>query len=402
MSRTLDSKAIGAILLIVGTSIGAGMLALPVANSPSGFLYSSLLLVGIWLLMTVGALCVLEANLWLPSGSSMVSMAEKTLGFAGKAVAWFSFLFLFYSLLASYISGGTDITRNLFMLLGITLPEKLASILITVALGAIVFGGIQIVDYANRGLMTAKIIVYVILAALIAPHIDISLWKQGESNQILTSMTVIITSYGFACIIPSLRIYLNEDTEKLRKVVLIGSLVPLVVYLIWDAVIMGVIPRDSADGLLSILHSKEQISSLITTLSSLLQSPIITEFFRFFTSICMLTAFLGVGISLFDFIADGLKFNRSQTHRLVVAALTFLPPLLIVMTLHNAFIDALAYAGIFVVILLLLLPLLMVWSGRYYLGLPGEAIVKGGRVSLLIAIIITVVVLFIGIKELIY
>jgi len=206
MSSRLDSKAIGAILLIVGTSIGAGMLALPVANASSGFIYSSLFLVGCWLVMTFGALCILEVNLWLPSGSSMVSMAEATLGLIGKAIAWFTFLFLFYTLLAGYISGGTDILQNFFRLSGYHLPPKMASILVTLILGSIVYKGIRIVDYANRGLMSAKILVYLLLAALIAPHIQLSNLQGGELKKVLGSMMVMITSYGFACIIPSLHI----------------------------------------------------------------------------------------------------------------------------------------------------------------------------------------------------
>ncbi len=38
----MHSRFLGGILLIVGTSIGGGMLALPIANAASGFWTSSL------------------------------------------------------------------------------------------------------------------------------------------------------------------------------------------------------------------------------------------------------------------------------------------------------------------------------------------------------------------------
>lgn len=91
----MKSRFIGGILLIVGTSIGGGMLALPVANAATGFWQSSLFLLICWAAMTLGALFILEANLYLPPGKHMVSMAASTLGGPGLLIAWLSYLFYF-------------------------------------------------------------------------------------------------------------------------------------------------------------------------------------------------------------------------------------------------------------------------------------------------------------------
>ncbi|ASQ45023.1 Tyrosine-specific transport protein [Legionella clemsonensis] len=101
----MKSRFIGGILLIVGTSIGGGMLALPVANAATGFWQSSFFLLICWGAMTLGALFILEANLYLPPGKHMVSMAASTLGKPGLLIAWLSYLFLLYTLLSAYISG---------------------------------------------------------------------------------------------------------------------------------------------------------------------------------------------------------------------------------------------------------------------------------------------------------
>ena len=52
----MKSRLIGCTLLVIGTSIGGGMLALPVITAAGGFLKSSLLLIFAWLTMTIGAL----------------------------------------------------------------------------------------------------------------------------------------------------------------------------------------------------------------------------------------------------------------------------------------------------------------------------------------------------------
>src|SRR3990167_981007 len=108
------ARYLGGFLLIVGTSIGCGMLALPVATAHIGFWHSIIYLFFCWFIMTTGALLILEVNHRLPAGSNMVSMAQSTLGVCGKIIAWITYLVLLYALLSAYISGGSDILSQLF------------------------------------------------------------------------------------------------------------------------------------------------------------------------------------------------------------------------------------------------------------------------------------------------
>src|SRR5690242_3859221 len=105
----MNAKVIGGALLIVGTSIGGGMLALPIATAQSGFLGALLLLFGAWIIMTFGALLILEVNLWFPQDSNLISMVRHTLGRGAEIIAWVCYLLLFYCLLAAYIDGGADV-----------------------------------------------------------------------------------------------------------------------------------------------------------------------------------------------------------------------------------------------------------------------------------------------------
>ena len=236
------TKLIGGILLIIGTAIGGGMLALPIATAQIGFWYSNLLLIGCWFVMTTSAFLILEINLWLPRHNNLISMAKATLGAPGQAVAWITNLLLFYSLLAAYIAGGTDFFQNLIKnTLDITLPTTLAAFLFTIILGTVVFWGIRSVDYVNRALMFIKLSAYFILFFLVLPHVSLQNLSGGELPYITGSITVALTSFGFATIVPSLRVYFHDDKEKLRLAIIIGSLIPLVCYILWDLVIMGVL-----------------------------------------------------------------------------------------------------------------------------------------------------------------
>jgi tyrosine-specific transport protein len=357
----MRSKLIGGILLIVGTSIGGGMLALPMANAEVGFLPSSLALLGCWLLMTLGAFFILEVNLYLPKGKHMVSMAYQTLGLPGLMLTWVSYVLLLYTLLAAYISGGADVFGGLLNLIHVPVQDWQSSILFTLCFGTIVYGGIQRVDWTNRGLMFGKLAIYMLLIVLIAPHIQCDALTQHKTDAIPNTLMILITSFGFAIIVPNLRDYFEHDLSSLKRVILIGSLIPLLCYLAWDMVIMGSISRD---GLMALTITTHPTTSLANQLALTVLNPTIDRLFRAFTSICMLTAFLGVALCLISFLSDGLNLNRHGKQGMLLALLTFVPPLMLVLYLPGAYLGALRYAGILCVILLLMLPALMALIGR--------------------------------------
>lgn len=391
----MDFKLIGSILLIVGTSIGAGMLALPIATAELGFFGSLLLLIGCWLVMTAGAFLLLEVNLWMPQNSNLISMARATIGPIGQIISWVMYLLLLYSLLCAYIAGGSDLFHNLLLARHIEISAWLSSIIFTLLLGAVVYLGIRSVDYVNRGLMFVKLGAFILLVILLTPFISTDKLAAGSFSHLTstTALTVTITSFGYASIIPSLRIYFASDIRKLKIAILIGSLIPLVCYAFWDAVIMGVVPLDGASGLISILQSKNSTSDLVNVLSAAASQNSVTLLTKLFTSICVVTSFLGVSLCLTDFLSDGLHLEKEGISKVFIHVLTFLPPLVIVLFFPNAFIKALEFAGIYCIVLLILLPAWMAWMGRYRHVLSGPYEFIGGKALLSFMIIFSLVMI---------
>ncbi len=394
----MDFKLMGSILLIAGNAIGAGMLALPIATSQLGFPGALLLLFAGWFVMTVGALILLEVNLWLPANSNIISMAKATLGPFGQIIAWLSYFLLLYSLLCAYIAGGSDLFHNLLFMRGIRVAPSYTALLFTLLFGLIVYCGIRAVDYANRVLMFCKLGAYFLLVVLLLPVISAAKLASGSLLHITSSaaLTVTMTSFGFAAIVPSLRVYFGGDTAKLKKAIIIGSLLPLICYILWDLVIMGVIPLHGDHGLLRMLHSKTSTSDLVNTLSATTTEKAVTVFIKLFTSICVLTSFLGVALSLADFLADGLQLEKRGLQNVWIHLLTFLPPLVVVLFYPDAFIKALEYAGIYCVTLLVLLPAWMAWRGRYHRKMRSVFQVSGGKSLLLFLIVASLFVIVKG------
>lgn len=392
------SKLIGGILLIVGTSIGGGMLALPVSLAAVGVGNSILFLILCWMIMTIGALLVLEVNLSFPAGSNIITMAKATLGLPGQIMAWTTCLFLLYTLLSAYISGGSDMLNSLLVQANIHLPSWVTSTLFTAVFGMVIYNGINTVDYLNRGLMFGKLGIYLLLVLIISPHVKPANLNNGSLPAITGSLMILVTSFGFASIVPSLRAYFEDDVHMLRKVIIFGSLIPLVCYIVWLVVIMGTVEREGSDGLLALMSSEHAASGLTSALGHSVQSAWIHGFFEFFASICILTAFLGVSLGLFDFVADGFKLKKKGRDGRKVFALTFLPPLVIVLIKPGVYLHALSYAGVCCVLFLLLLPIMMAWRGRKIVPMDNHiAVVPGGQLGLMLMGIVGIILLGISI-----
>lgn len=363
MSTMNLSKVIGGILLIIGTSIGGGLLALPMATAGGGFIHSLWLFLGAWLLTLFGAFYILEVNLWLPPHTNMVSMAQATLGKSGQVITWIVYLLLLYALLSAYIAGGSDLVGLYLKKIHFPFDHALSAPVFVIIFGSTIHLGIRTVDRANRLLMTIKTVAYVLLIVLTMPHVEFERLQQGTPRLLAGAVMVVVTSFGYATIIPSLRTYFSSDVNMLRWVIGVGSFIPLICYLLWDFAVQGAVDRSA---LLQMAHSENAVSNLTLALSGAQTHSVLSSTAHVFTAICVTTSFLGVGLCLWDFIADGYRIQRDASKsRWLVTLSTLLPPLLMVMFWPNIFVKALVYAGVLCVVLLMLMPGVMAWSGRY-------------------------------------
>ncbi len=104
--NTNISRVFGSTLIIAGTTIGAGMLALPLASAGIGFIPSLIIMLVLWALMAYTALLMVEVHQYSDSSATLHTLAKEFLGTKGKLVAGFAMFFLFYALCAAYIAGG--------------------------------------------------------------------------------------------------------------------------------------------------------------------------------------------------------------------------------------------------------------------------------------------------------
>lgn len=355
-----QSKIFGSTLIIAGTTIGAGMLALPLASAGIGFGTSLLIMIALWALMAFTALLMVEIHQYADKDATLHTLAKQILGQKGKWVASFAMLFLFYSLCAAYIAGGgAQFTHRLTEFAGIEISNPLGTLLFTLLVALVVTIGTSTVDKVNRLLFAGKMVAMIIVLSFLAPNVSQSylLSMPLEQGLIVAAIPVIFTSFGFHGSIPAIVNYLDGDTPSLRKAILIGSAIPLIIYIFWQIVTLGVVSQPQ-------LVENSGLSALIVTLGQTVHQSNLSSIIGVFADLALLTSFLGVSLGLFEFMGDTIKKKNIPLHRMAASVITYLPPLVFALFYPQGFIMALGYAAIALTILAIFLPIVMVIKVR--------------------------------------
>lgn len=390
------SKQFGSILIIAGTTVGAGMLALPIISAGEGFLYAVLMLIILWALMLYGALLILEVNLMFPHGASFSTLGRQTLGRPGQLIINLCMVLLFYCLTAAYISGGTDfLTVDFQQYLHLSLPRWINSLIFTVILGGLVCWNTYAVDLTNRFLLMIKMVAFFSVTFLLIPHIDYTKFalQNHHASFILMCIPIFFTAFGFHGSIPSIVKYIGHEPKMLRRIFMIGSALPLLLYLLWEMVTLGILPQRGAQSFATVIQHNSSLEAFIHMLSTLIHKKYLNYGINFFTDIAMTTSFLGVTLGLFDFFADIFKAKQETFKRLGVAFITFIPPLGFALFYPKGFILALGYAAIPLALLAILLPALMTWRMRSHSHERYPYKVVGGKVGLIVMLLFGIAVI---------
>ena len=368
----------GATLLVSGTCIGGGMLALPVITAASGFFPSFVLMAACWIFMTLTGLLLIEANLWMEEGAHITTMASRLLGRFGKFVAVMLYLFMGYASLIAYNAGGGEIVAiAVAKLIGFPLSRIESCLLFTLIFGTMIYLGTRVIGRINAILVVGMIAAYIALVVVGIDEIRLDYLQHMNWGHSFTAMPIIFTTFSYQLIVPSLTPYLHRDSRMIRKSIILGTSIPFVIYLIWQCLTLGQIPVEGEYGLAQTL---ERGSSVIESLRNLTDSSLLGIFADYFAFFTLVTSYLGIALGLFDFLSDALKIKKQGSNYWILGSLIVVPALFFTILYPNAFIFFLELSGGFGDALLSgLIPVMMVWIGRYSKRIEGPYQVLGGK-----------------------
>jgi len=314
-------SVLGAVALITGSTVGAGILALPTAVAPAGFAPSMAAMGSVWLLLTLEALLLAESNITLmrerdeyrlihgrPHSDvtlSLTEMAGRSLGRAGEAATTLVYLSLSMTLLVAYICKSGEI---LAAPLGMDAAE--AGALFTVVMGStLCFGGLKTADVLNRGL--TAVLVFLFFAILgggsgVAEWDRLSFADWGVAPQ---TVPILFLALVYHDLVPVVCSYLGGDVRRIRDSILIGSAVPFVLFGAWCAVALAVLPPGVAADPLELLSGNGENAGAALVISA-------------FSLAAIATSFIGSCVGLSEFLNPFLQRAADAAAARVLAGAT--------------------------------------------------------------------------------
>ena len=357
------------ICLVAGTCIGAGMIGIPVKTAGAGFYPTIVAFVVVWAVMTASALLFLEASLSFSGAVNFISMTTSIFGNTGKNIAWLICLLFMYSIMAAYASGGAALIGELSP---IEINNYLGTTIFMLPFAVITYLGTKWVGFFNRLLTIGVIISFICLCGTLVlaasgTGTTANLSAVVNFNLLFKALPLMVITFGYHEIIPPLKSYLREEITTLKIAILIGSIIPLIIYITWQLLILLLIPASGVDGLSEMLSSNSNpSSSLIDYIADHYNNKNVLRCFATFSFFALTCSLTGSSWALFDFFADGLSIFRNKKGKFFLSLVTFIPPIIYAIVFPNGFLKALSLAGAFSAIIMIIYPVLMVWKIRIH------------------------------------
>lgn len=368
MARSPLLSVISGAFLVSGTAIGAGMLGMPLLTGVAGFLPAAVVTTLVWFFMYLTGLAFLEATLWRKEECNILSLSQYFLGRTMRFISGGMFAFLYYALMVAYFAAGAPLLGKI---LG-EIPTWGSMGLFCAIFGSIVALGVHWIDRVNIVLTVGMIATWALLIGFGTSEVDAGKLVPALWNRAPFAAPILFSAFGFHNIIPSLTTYLKRDRKILHLSILVGTLISLVVYLVWQWLVIGSVPREEL--------IRIQAAGLPATaaMAKVIRVPAVYSLSHAFAFFAIMTSTLGVSFSLVDFLGDGIKRSaRGGWMRWGLTAMVFIPPAVIAGVNPHIFDTALGIAGGFGEAFLNgLLPVLLVWAGHAVYKLPLSLIKK--------------------------
>eukprot|EP01024_Parvocaulis_polyphysoides_P055679 TRINITY_DN5736_c1_g2_i1.p1 TRINITY_DN5736_c1_g2~~TRINITY_DN5736_c1_g2_i1.p1 ORF type:complete len:520 (+),score=37.80 TRINITY_DN5736_c1_g2_i1:72-1562(+) len=366
-------KIFGAIALVTGSTVGAGILALPTVSAEPGFFPSASVLIGCWAVLSLEALLIAEVNLKLrqrriKNGEefegivTLTDMAGETIGQTGKLVTTGVYMFLVNTLLVAYTSKAGQIASSL---LPSELPGWAGNVMFVSLLGTFLASGNKNqVQNLVRGMTLGLITSFLIVVISGGLHANFDLLDDVQNWSIAsTTFPIMFLSLVYHDLVPLVCKFLNYDRTSIRLSLLLGSMVPLSMFLSWDAVALSLAPAgESGLDPLVLLTQMEggwfglaiQLFSLAAISSSWMGSSL------------GMSAYLKAEIEKNqEFLQPTLSNLPQQVTKCLPVATAVLPPLYISLAYPDIFLHATEIAGGYLMTFLYgVLPPIMAWQFR--------------------------------------
>ncbi len=311
------------IATLVGMTIGAGILGIPYIISKAGFLTGLVSLLGIGLAILIVNLLVGEIALRTEGNHQLPGYAGHYLGKWGKRLMTLSMIIGVYGALIAYTLGEG---QSLSQILGLD-PWFWSSLFFIC--GAIwLFFGIKTLAVSELLMNSIQFCIFIAIVAslFIVGHFNFANLTTFNASQLLIPYGVILFAYLGAASIPEVREVIRGHWHDLKKVIMIGTFIPIAVYTLFALVVVGVMGVSTTE--IATIGIGQILGKL---------GIVFTNLFAVFI---MTTSFIALGIALKEVYMYDYKLPKNLSWIFVCAV----PIVLILLGVHS-FIKVIGITG---------------------------------------------------------
>lgn len=323
------NKLLMATATLVGTIIGAGILAIPYVIAKSGFLYGLIIVFLIGLAFLVLNLYTGEIVLRTKGQHQLTGYCEKYLGRWGKYLMAFSMVFGLYGALIAYLIGEGQALKTIFG----TGHPLVYSLAFFVVVSVIICLGVKATGKAEMIFISLLILLVVLIGVFSFRHLNLSYFTSFNPLYFFLPYGVILFAFMGTVAIPEMQEVLEENKKLMKKAIIIGSLTPIIIYLVFSFVIVGLVGLDNFE----VLSPNERIATVALSVYS---HPVLGILANCLAVLTMFTSFLTIGIALTEMYNYDFKISRK-----LALALTLLVPLFFLLANLTTFIAVIGVAG---------------------------------------------------------
>ncbi|MBA5761506.1 transposase [Vibrio sp. 404] len=352
---------LGGSCIIASVCVGAGMLGLPSAGAGAWTTWSIIAITLTMVVMTVSGWMLLEAFKHYDLRVSFNTVTKDMLGSKINNINNLAVYFVGGILLYAYITSSGLVLEGM---LGIS--SKITSILFVLVFSTFVWHSTRAVDRISVVLIAFMVLTFVFGVSGLAVNIDASVLfdtiakENSYAPYAMAMLPVALTSFGYHHSVSSMRAYYGEE-NRAKQAILGGTVIALVLYLLWLLSIYGNLPRNQFG---PVIEQGGNVDVLLSALGSVVASDKVTNAINSFSMAALLSSFIGVGLGVFDFIADLFKFEDTKQGRTKSWAVTFLPPLIMSLLFPFGFVIAIGYAGAAATVWACIIPAMLAYKSR--------------------------------------
>ncbi len=231
------SQLIPSIAILIETIVGAGFLGIPFVVAKSGFIIGAFHIVIIGLIMLLTNLYLGEMSLRTKGNHQLTGYAEKYLGKKGKHAMLIGLLLLILPALLAYTIG---VSQSISFLIdkdfSLQLPIAILFLIfmtITLSFGITTFKNSEVIGLFIMGALLIGIVV------MFAPQIEVENLSNFNLSHVFAPFGIVLFAYLSLTALPELERILEYQKHKMKKAILLGSIIPIVGYLLFVMVVVG-------------------------------------------------------------------------------------------------------------------------------------------------------------------